>query len=164
MVCITRAGYSSYQTPSFPALRSRLSASPLLSLFASPPLSTTLHHPPLLSTALHRLRCPQEFGQLRLAFRVADFRKHQIISAHVRMLAALNNNILAHEDEAVFKFSQLPVAGGSQIYLGLPCTVTHAVTHGSPLYGLSHSMMERSDLEILVLLEAVDCSTSATLQ
>ncbi|CAI7899178.1 unnamed protein product, partial [Closterium sp. NIES-53] len=106
----------------------------------------------------------EELGQLRLSFRVADFRKHQIISAHVRMLAALNNNILAHEDEAVFKFSQLPVAGGSQIYLGLPCTVTHAVTHGSPLYGLSHSMMERSDLEILVLLEAVDCSTSATLQ
>ena len=60
--------------------------------------------------------------------------------AHVRVLLALNNNCLASEDEAVFKFSPLQVAGGSRIYLGLPCTVQHTIGHSSPLHGLSHSV------------------------
>eukprot|EP00897_Mesotaenium_endlicherianum_P009896 jgi/Mesen1/8935/ME000552S08444 len=105
----------------------------------------------------------EEDGVPRLAFRVANIRKHQVIEATVRMLVALNN-ILSHEEESIFRFTSLPVAGGSQIFLGLPCTVAHPVTANSPLHGLSFAMMERCDMEILVLLEGVDASTSAKLQ
>ncbi|CAI5491903.1 unnamed protein product [Closterium sp. Naga37s-1] len=100
----------------------------------------------------HEDKAVFKFSQLLVTRQLPVFSLHTpnvfpFHQAHVRMLAALNNNILAHEDEAVFKFSQLPVAGGSQIYLGLPCTVTHAVTHGSPLYGLSHSVRAQGDQE-----------------
>lgn len=54
--------------------------------------------------------------------------------------------------------------GGSQVFLGLPCTVKHPITTTSPLYGLTLKDLENADMEILVLLEGVDASTSSKLQ
>jgi hypothetical protein len=56
--------------------------------------------------------------------------------ANVRLLVALNN-LLTDEDESMFNFTSLPVIGGSQVFLGLPCTVKHPITTTSPLYGLT---------------------------
>ncbi|KAL2642348.1 hypothetical protein R1flu_009935 [Riccia fluitans] len=105
----------------------------------------------------------EEDGVRVLAFRMANVRKHQIIEANVRLLIGLNNN-LTDEDETVFHFSSLPVIGGNQVFLGLPFTVKHPITPSSPLYDLSIQDMEDADVEILVLLEGVDASTSSKLQ
>ncbi|BBN01625.1 hypothetical protein MPTK1_2g08920 [Marchantia polymorpha subsp. ruderalis] len=105
----------------------------------------------------------EEDGVPVLAFRMANVRKHQIIEANVRLLIGLNNH-LTSEDESVFHFTSLPVVGGSQVFLGLPSTVKHAITPSSPLYELSIQDMEDADVEILVLLEGVDASTSSKLQ
>ncbi|KAG6542716.1 hypothetical protein Mapa_015875 [Marchantia paleacea] len=105
----------------------------------------------------------EEDGVPVLAFRMANVRKHQIIEANVRLLIGLNN-LLTAEDESVFHFTSLPVIGGSQVFLGLPSTVKHPITPSSPLYELSIQDMEDADVEILVLLEGVDASTSSKLQ
>ncbi|GAQ89742.1 Inward rectifier K+ channel [Klebsormidium nitens] len=105
----------------------------------------------------------EEDGVPCLALRVGNIRKHQIIEAHVRMLVAINRPYAA-EDESVFRFTTLPVLGGGQVFLGLPAIVAHPITPSSPLYGLTFEMMEQCDMEILVLLEGVDASTSAKLQ
>lgn len=105
----------------------------------------------------------EEDGVQVLALRMANIRKHQVIEASVRMLVALNNS-LTSEDESVFNFMNLPLIGGSQIFLGLPCVVKHPITASSPLYGLSLQAMEDCDMEVLVLLEGVDASTSCKLQ
>jgi inward rectifier potassium channel len=105
----------------------------------------------------------QEDGVPIIAFRIANIRKHQIIEANVRLLVAFNNT-LTDEDESMFNFTSLPVIGGSQVFLGLPCTVKHPITTTSPLYGLTLKDLENADMEILVLLEGVDASTSSKLQ
>jgi hypothetical protein len=105
----------------------------------------------------------EEDGVPIIALRIANIRKHQIIEANVRLLVALNN-LLTDEDESMFNFTSLPVIGGSQVFLGLPCTVKHPITTTSPLYGLTLADLEDADMEILVLLEGVDASTSSKLQ
>eukprot|EP00850_Spirogloea_muscicola_P007875 SM000041S15434 [mRNA] locus=s41:75330:79490:- [translate_table: standard] len=111
----------------------------------------------------HTMVLNEDSGVPCLSVRVANIRKHQVIEANVRMLVALNN-ILTDEEESVFRFTSLPVLGGSQVFLGLPCIVSHPITASSPLFGLSFAMMERCDMEVLVLLEGVDASTSSKLQ
>lgn len=98
-----------------------------------------------------------------LIFRMANLRKHQIIEAHVRLLVG-QRKLISSEDESDFQFTSLPVLGGSEVFLGLPCTVKHPITSSSFLYGRSLEEMEDADLEFLVLLEGVDASTSSKLQ
>ncbi|CAI5998128.1 unnamed protein product [Closterium sp. NIES-64] len=105
----------------------------------------------------------EEDGVPRLSFRVANVRKHQLIEAHAQLLVAINN-IMSAENEALFKFSNLPILGGGFVFLALPCIITHAITKHSPLHGMSLAMMERADIEFLVLIEGVDAPTSAKLQ
>ncbi|GJP47705.1 hypothetical protein CLOM_g6877 [Closterium sp. NIES-68] len=105
----------------------------------------------------------EEDGVPRLSFRVANVRKHQLIEAHAQLLVAINN-IMSEENEALFKFSNLPILGGGFVFLALPCIITHAITKHSPLHGMSLAMMERADIEFLVLIEGVDAPTSAKLQ
>ncbi|CAI5490729.1 unnamed protein product [Closterium sp. Naga37s-1] len=71
---------------------------------------------------------------------------------------------MSAENEALFKFSNLPILGGGFVFLALPCIITHAITKHSPLHGMSLAMMERADIEFLVLIEGVDAPTSAKLQ
>ncbi|CAI5465442.1 unnamed protein product [Closterium sp. Yama58-4] len=111
----------------------------------------------------HCMVLNEEDGVPRLSFRVANVRKHQLIEAHAQLLVAINN-IMSEENEALFKFSNLPILGGGFVFLALPCIITHAITKHSPLHGMSLAMMERADIEFLVLIEGVDAPTSAKLQ
>lgn len=108
----------------------------------------------------------EEDGVPVISLRIANIRKHQIIEANVRLLIGFNNTLGGNSDEheTVFHFTSLPVIGGNQVFLGLPCAVKHPITSGSPLYGLSISDLENADCELLVLLEGVDASTSCKLQ
>ncbi|KAG0566228.1 hypothetical protein KC19_7G047600 [Ceratodon purpureus] len=116
----------------------------------------------------------EEDGVPVISLRIANIRKHQIIEANVRLLIGFNNTLGGggggggrEEDgdhETVFHFTSLPVIGGSQVFLGLPCAVKHPITSTSPLYGLSIAELEDADCELLVLLEGVDASTSCKLQ
>ncbi|GBG86441.1 ATP-activated inward rectifier K channel [Chara braunii] len=99
-----------------------------------------------------------------LSFRIGNIRKHQLIEASVRMLVAFNNLDSEDEDDSVFRFINLQIRGGGQLFLALPCIVSHAMVFGSPLHNLDEEKMRSSDMEILVLLEAVDSSTSSKLQ
>lgn len=111
----------------------------------------------------HNMVLHEDDGVPRLACRVANLRKHQIIEVNMRMLVALDN-VLTEEHESIFRFTALAIPGSSQVFLGLPFTIAHPITHSSPLYGMSYVMMERCDMEILVLLEGTDASTSARIQ
>lgn len=108
----------------------------------------------------------EEDGVPVISLRIANIRKHQIIEANVRLLIGFNNTLggSAEDHETVFHFTSLPVIGGNQVFLGLPCAVKHPITSTSPLYGLSISELEDADCELLVLLEGVDASTSCKLQ
>ena len=110
----------------------------------------------------------EEDGVPVISLRIANIRKHQIIEANVRLLIGFNNTLGGSDDdrdhETVFHFTSLPVIGGNQVFLGLPCSVKHPITSTSPLYGLSISDLEDADCELLVLLEGVDASTSCKLQ
>lgn len=108
----------------------------------------------------------EEDGVPVISLRIANIRKHQIIEANVRLLIGFNNTLGGSDDdhETVFHFTSLPVIGGNQVFLGLPCSVKHPITSTSPLYGLSIAELENADCELLVLLEGVDASTSCKLQ
>lgn len=106
----------------------------------------------------------EEDGVPVISLRIANIRKHQIIEANVRLLIGFNNTLGGSDDETVFHFTSLPVIGGNQVFLGLPCTVKHPITSTSPLYGMSITELEDADCELLVLLEGVDASTSCKLQ
>lgn len=108
----------------------------------------------------------EEDGVPVISLRIANIRKHQIIEANVRLLIGFNNTLSGSSDdrETVFHFTSLPVIGGNQVFLGLPCSVKHIINRTSPLYGMSISELEDADCELLVLLEGVDASTSCKLQ
>jgi inward rectifier potassium channel len=112
----------------------------------------------------------EEDGVPVISLRIANIRKHQIIEANVRLLIGFNNTLGGggsegdRDHETVFHFTSLPVIGGNQVFLGLPCSVKHPITSTSPLYGMSVTELEDADCELLVLLEGVDASTSCKLQ
>lgn len=56
------------------------------------------------------------------------------------------------------------VSSGNLLWLGLPTGVTHVITAESPLAGLTLSDMEAQDMEVLVLLDGIDATTSAAMQ
>ena len=56
------------------------------------------------------------------------------------------------------------VPSGSLLWLGLPTTVSHTIDAGSPLQGLMPEDMAALDMEVLVLLDGIDASTSGHVQ
>eukprot|EP00899_Mesostigma_viride_P008045 jgi/Mesvir1/17241/Mv07653-RA.1 len=93
-----------------------------------------------------------------LHVRVANLRKHQIIKADIRMLCAM------HDDIDGVRMFDLKLVGGSRLFLGFPCSIIHLLTPDSPLYRFTHEDLERHDVEILVMLEGDDASTSSSVQ
>ena len=56
------------------------------------------------------------------------------------------------------------VPSGSLLWLGLPTTVSHTIDAASPLQGLMPEDMAALDMEVLVLLDGIDASTSGHVQ
>lgn len=66
---------------------------------------------------------------------------------------------------------ELPLTSGSGgltpskiAWLGLPTAMSHVIDADSPLSGLMPVDMEEEDMELLVLLDGVDATTSGVLQ
>ena len=56
------------------------------------------------------------------------------------------------------------VPSGSLLWLGLPTTVSHTIDASSPLQGFMPNDMAALDMEVLVLLDGIDASTSGHVQ
>ncbi|DBB05842.1 TPA: hypothetical protein ACH3X3_009852 [Trebouxia sp. C0006] len=108
-------------------------------------------------------------GIWRLTFRVANIRKHQILRPEIRILLLRFNSKHPDADDAGYLHQELQITSGgltpSKItWLGLPTSMSHIVDADSPLSGMMPADMEQEDMEILVLLDGIDATTSGVLQ
>ena len=108
-------------------------------------------------------------GLWRLTFRVANIRKHQILRPEIRMLLLRFNSSHHDADDAGYLHQELPLNFGGLnptklAWLGLPTSVSHVIDSDSPLTGMLPADMEHEDMEILILLDGVDATTSGVLQ
>ena len=105
----------------------------------------------------------------RLTFRVANIRKHQILRPEIRILLLRFNSSHADADDAGYLHQELQLNSGGLTpsklaWLGLPTSVSHIIDADSPLSGMMPADMEEEDVEVLVLLDGVDATTSGILQ
>eukprot|EP00958_Prasinococcus_capsulatus_P016110 scaffold1770_cov375-Prasinococcus_capsulatus_cf.AAC.7 len=113
-----------------------------------------------------------------LCCRIANLRKHQIIDVRVRMLLSMRkvpkaidelmdegatSAYIDDDDEGLHQFVDLPLQQ-DRVFLGLPAVVEHRIDPSSPLYRLTSIELQERDIEIVVLLEGVDASTSGCLE
>ena len=108
-------------------------------------------------------------GVWRLMFRVANIRKHQILRPELRILLLRFNSKHPDADDAGYLHQELQISSGgltpSKIaWLGLPTSMGHIIDADSPLTGMMPADMEQEDMEILVLLDGIDATTSGVLQ
>ncbi|PRW33237.1 inward rectifier potassium channel 2-like isoform X7 isoform B [Chlorella sorokiniana] len=111
-------------------------------------------------------------GLWRLAFRVANLRQHQVLQPEVlqpevRMLMLRRSTV--HPFSSVhseFIYSELKTehVGGGRLWLGVPSVIEHRIDRGSPLWGMSDADMRAADMEIIVLLDGIDESTSRAIE
>ena len=108
-------------------------------------------------------------GIWQLTFRVANIRKHQILRPEIRILLLRFNSKHPDADDAGYLHQELQITSGgltpSKIaWLGLPTSMSHIIDADSPLAGMMPADMEKEDMEILVLLDGIDATTSGVLQ
>ena len=116
----------------------------------------------------------------RLTFRMANVRKHNIISPSLRLLVATRRPINGQEQRSTndvtptlseafddTEFVQLGLegpAGRSQetvsVFLALPATVSHVIDAASPLAGCELADLDRLGMELVLILNGIDAPTS----
>ena len=106
-------------------------------------------------------------GMRRLAFRVANVRKHQVLQPEVRMLLLHKEKLSNGKQE--YRYHELAlnhISGGHQLWLGVPSIVSHTIDPSSPLWGVSRAQLEKNtdEIEFVVLLDGIDETTSTVLQ
>lgn len=108
-----------------------------------------------------------EDGMRRLAFRVANVRRHQVLQPEVRMLLMQKEKLPhgAHE----YRYHELMlnhISGGHRLWLGVPSIVAHTIDPSSPLWGVTRRQLEENadEIEFVVLLDGIDETTSTVLQ
>ncbi|EFN52826.1 hypothetical protein CHLNCDRAFT_138260 [Chlorella variabilis] len=109
-----------------------------------------------------------EDGVYRLTFRVANMRRHQVLKPEVRMLLLRRQLSHPFSSDASWEYlySELPAehVGGGRLWLGVPSLIEHRVDSKSPLSGMSEGDIKGSDMELIVLLDGIDETTSRCLQ
>jgi inward rectifier potassium channel len=86
-------------------------------------------------------------------FRLVNMRSSQLIDVSAQVLFSR----FVKEDEATIRrFDVLDLERRMVSFLPLAWTVVHSINEASPLYGLTHEDLEKSDAEILILLTAID--------
>ncbi|KAL4421196.1 hypothetical protein ABPG77_010071 [Micractinium sp. CCAP 211/92] len=109
----------------------------------------------------------KEDGLYRLAFRVANLRRSQVLSPKVRFLLLQRQAVHPFSScEAEYVYAELPAAhiGGGHLWLGVPSVIEHKVDQRSPLWGMGEAEISNADMEFIVLLDGVDESTSRALE
>jgi len=106
-------------------------------------------------------------GRRRLAFRVANLRRHQVLQPEVRMLLLRKEHVGGPDGPLEYRYHELPlthVSGRGQLWLGVPSIVAHSIDRDSPLWGCTRADLEQSEAEFIVMLDGIDEMTSAAMQ
>ncbi|MCA1625618.1 MAG: transporter [Acidobacteria bacterium] len=86
-------------------------------------------------------------------FRLVNMRSSQLIDVSAQVLFSR----FVEEDGVITRqFDNLQLERRMVSFLPLAWTVVHSIDEASPLYGLTHEDLEKSDAEILILLTAID--------
>lgn len=72
----------------------------------------------------------------------------------------VENNLWEHR----YKELHLLHIGGGALWLGVPSIMAHKIDASSPLWGKSREDLDSMDLELIVLLDGIDETTSAAMQ
>ena len=104
----------------------------------------------------------QRNGALHLIFQVADIQLSQLVESHFR--AQLRTRVVTEEGEVINNYMrELRLTTQSEAnglvedrgLLLLPVQVSHIITEDSPLYSLDPLTLLNTDLEIILVMEAV---------
>ncbi|GAX76183.1 hypothetical protein CEUSTIGMA_g3627.t1 [Chlamydomonas eustigma] len=102
-----------------------------------------------------------------LSFRIANIRKHCLLSPKISLLLAVPESS-PDSSNAALRFIKLDVwdviTQVTNIKLGLPATIVHLVTPSSPLFDISLEQMEQRGFELFCFLDGMDPMTSNSLQ
>lgn len=109
-----------------------------------------------------------EDGLWRLAFRVANLRRHQVLQPEVQLLMIRREHVGGPDGPLEYRYHELPVthiSGHQRLWLGVPSIVAHTITTASPLWGITPELMEQEEgLEFVALLDGIDETTSTVMQ
>lgn len=107
-------------------------------------------------------------GLWRLAFRVANLRRHQVLHPEVSLLLIRRERTGGPGGPLEYRYHHLPVqhvSGHTKIWLGMPSIVCHVITEGSLLHGATPEALEAAEgLEFVALLDGIDETTSTAMQ
>jgi hypothetical protein len=106
-------------------------------------------------------------GYGRLAFRVANLRRHQVLQPEVHMLLMRKDHAGGGSAVLEYQYYELSlthVTGKGRLWLGVPTIMAHTIDESSPIWGVSRQELECSDIEFVVLLDGVDETTSTIMQ
>lgn len=104
--------------------------------------------------------------KLRLAIRVGDMRKSHIIGAHARGYFILKTFSKTGDKIPVqyFNMDFRSEGGDERLFLPWPTYIVHNINEESPLYNLSRDDAMQENFELIVVLEAVSSTVSASFQ
>ena len=86
-------------------------------------------------------------------FRVVNSRKNQLIEVRAQVLFT---RFVEKDGTTIRMFDLLKLERERVSFLPLAWTIVHPVDEQSPMFGLSEEDFEKSDVEILVILSAMD--------
>jgi hypothetical protein len=67
------------------------------------------------------------------------------------------------EGEQVYSFKRLKLEDARDLFLALPVVVAHLIDESSPFYNLNYDAAARADLQVIVMLDGIEASTSGML-
>ena len=141
------------------------------------------------SSILTCYRAPD--GYWRLAFRVANLRRHQVLQPEVQLLMLLRELVDGPDGPLEYRYHELPlmhISGQKRLWLGVPSIVAHRIDEASDLWemwkncgggnggeyndmnsGASGVLFKRAlegmeGLEFVALLDGIDETTSTVMQ
>ncbi len=96
-------------------------------------------------------------GMQALMFRIANKKQYELIESEASVTLAITNPETNRRD-----FINLKLEISRINFMTLSWTIVHAIDENSPLYGLSLADMEERDVEIIVLMKAINDTYSQT--
>ena len=112
-------------------------------------------------------------GKMCLTFQVGDLHKRQLLEAHVRLY--LFRSICTEEGRMIPFYQESLKVGHDhrkydadispdRLFLIFPITVIHIIDETSPFYDMSQRELDKSDWELVPVLEGVVETTGSTVQ
>ena len=106
-----------------------------------------------------------------LMFQLADVRKRQLVECHVRLhlfrtYKTLEGKVIPnHQDQLRVGMDWYNIRDDSdRLFLLFPSTAIHVIDRKSPFYNVSREMYQRSDWELVVILEGCVEATGCSMQ